>query len=164
VTRVHFGAGLTVLWLGLAGCSGPPTVQLATPNGPEILYSPQPAMPQGGPGGAIPPPANLMPGAPPPAQPVSRNGTYTGAATLMSNYGNMCQDTVPIVGFHVSGNRVRFGRFRGTIDGDDGLQMVYNQQWILGQFEGATFHGHVTFWGRQGPGCTYLLNLERTSA
>ena len=50
------------------------------------------------------------------------------------------------------------------IDGDDGLQMVYNQQWILGQFEGATFHGHVTFWGRQGPGCTYLLNLERTSA
>ncbi len=70
----------------------------------------------------------------------------------------------PVVGFHVSGNRVRFGRFRGTIDGDDGLQMVYNQQWILGQFEGATFHGHVTFWGRQGPGCTYLLNLERTSA
>jgi hypothetical protein len=124
-------------------------VLLSTPNGPETLYSPQPAMPQGGSGGAIPPPANLMPGAPPPGQPVSRNGTYTGAATLLSDYGNMCQRTVPVVGFHVSGN---------------GLQMVYDQQWILGQFEGATFHGHVTFWGRQGPGCTYLLNLERTSA
>ncbi len=165
VARVQLVAGLTVLWLGLAGCSGPPTVQLATPNGPQVLFSPQPAMPQGGPAGTIPPPANLMPGAAPsPAQPVSRNGTFTGSANLMSSYGNMCQETVRVVGFRVSGNRVRFGRFHGTIDSNDGLQMVSNQQWIVGQFEGATFHGQVTFWTREGPGCTYVLSLERTSA
>jgi hypothetical protein len=161
VTRVVFGAGVAVLWLGLAGCSGPPTVQLATPNGPQVLFAPQPAMPQEG---AIPPPANLMPSAPPPGQPVNRNGTFTGTANLMSSYGNMCQETVPVVGFRVSGNRVRFGRFHGTIDSNDGLQMVSNQQWIVGQFEGATFHGQVTFWTREGPGCTYVLSLQRTSA
>ena len=85
----------------------------------------------------------------------------------MSSYGNMCQETVPVVGFRVSGNRVRFGRFHGTIDSNDGLQMVSNQQWIVGQFEGATFHGQVTFWTREGPGCTYVLSLaahQRLSA
>jgi hypothetical protein len=118
-------------------------------------------MPQNG---AIPPPANLLPDAPPTGQPVSRDGTYTGSANLMVNYGNLCQETVPVVGFRVSGDRVRFGRFRGTIDSNDGLQMVSNQQWIVGQFEGATFHGQVAFWTREGPSCTYVLSLQRISA
>jgi hypothetical protein len=157
VARIHLLFGLTALCLALPGCSGPPTVLLATPNGPQTLYAPSPAMPNG----AVPPPPGLTA---PPSQPVSRNGTYTGTASVLSTYGNQCQETVPVVGFRVRGNKVRFGRFYGTIDPSDGLQMTYDTQWIVGQFEGATFHGQVTFWGRSGPGCTYLLNLQRTSA
>ena len=155
--RVRSVALLSALCLMMSACSGPPTVLLATPNGPQTLYAPPSAMPNG----AVPPPPGLTV---PPSQPVSRNGTYTGTATVLSTYGNQCQETVPVVGFRVRGNAVRFGRFHGTIDPGNGLQMSYDQQWIVGQFEGATFHGQVTFWGRMGPGCTYLLNLQRTSA
>ena len=156
-------AGLAAVCLALSGCSGPPTVVLATPNGPQTLYAPPSS---NMPGGLVAPPPGL--GTPSPQAPAaiggSRNGTYTGTASVLSTYGNQCQETVPVVGFRVRGNSVRFGRFRGTIDPGNGLQMTYNQQWIVGQFEGATFHGQVTFWGASGPGCTYLLNLQRTSA
>jgi hypothetical protein len=62
----------------------------------------------------------------------------------------------------VRGNSVRFGRFRGSIDANNGLQMVYGQDWVIGQFEGATFHGQFDINGNFGaPDCTYLRKLRR---
>ena len=47
---------------------------------------------------------------------------------------------------------------------DGGLQMVFGGTWIVGQFEGATFRGQVDDTGGRwrGPGCTFILTLERT--
>jgi hypothetical protein len=40
--------------------------------------------------------------------------------------------------------------------------MVYGQDWVIGQFEGTTFHGQFDINGSFGaPDCTYLLNLRR---
>ncbi len=73
-----------------------------------------------------------------------------------------------VTGFHVSGNSVRFGGFRGTIDSAGGLQMVHGGQWIVGQFEGTTFNGQFTFPPQNqrrvrasGPGCSFVLSLNR---
>jgi hypothetical protein len=157
-------AGLTIclvpVCMTVFGCSGPPTILLATPTGVEPLYTPAPSMP---PGLAAPPPG-LEPSSPLPAQGVSRNGGYTGTATVLVTGGGLCRETLTVSGFVVRGTRARFGGFRGTIAADGGLQMVYGRDWIVGQFEGATFHGQLDTLGRFGsPGCTYMLNLERTA-
>jgi hypothetical protein len=99
------------------------------------------------------------------AQSINRSGSYTGSATVLASNGYVCQSPVKISGFHVNGNAVRFGGFRGTIDRYNGLQMANRGQWIVGQFDGVTFNGQFTFWSNQlGPRCTYLLNLQRTGA
>jgi hypothetical protein len=143
----------------LFACSGPPTVVLDTPTGPVPLNSPAPAMPTGLAG----PPPGLEPSSPPPAQGISRDGSYTGTATVLDTGGGLCTDARTVSGFAVRGRSARFGGFRGTIADDGALQMVYGQDWVVGQFEGAAFHGQLNIQGRFGsPGCTYLLNLERT--
>ena len=89
----------------------------------------------------------------------------TGTATVLNTAGGLCTDTLKVSGFVVRGTSARFEGFRGTIAADGGLQMIYGQDWIVGQFEGATFHGQLSTMGRFGaPGCTYMLNLERTGA
>jgi hypothetical protein len=61
-----------------------------------------------------------------------------------------------------SSGRFREVRFRGTIAPSGSVQMVYGQDWIFGQFEGATFRGQLDLRGRFGaPGCTYQFSLER---
>jgi hypothetical protein len=48
---------------------------------------------------------------------------------------------------------------------DGGLQIVYGEDWLLGQFDGATFHGQLDIIGRFGSlGCTYTPNPERTGS
>jgi hypothetical protein len=145
----------------LFGCSGAPTVLLDTPTGVVPLNSPAPVMPSG----LAAPPPGLEPSLPIPNQSVNRDGGYTGTATVLNTAGGLCTDTLKVSGFTVRGTSARFGGFRGTIAADGGLQMVYGQDWIVGQFEGATFHGQLSTMGRFGsPGCTYLLNLERAGA
>ena len=53
--------------------------------------------------------------------------------------------------FFVRGNSVRYERFRGRIDANNGLQMINGNQYIIGQFEGATFHGQLNLPGGSGP-------------
>lgn len=154
-------ARLAGLGLILAGCSGqPPNVVFDTPSGPVPLNGPASNTTSG-----PPPPPGMEPTQPAEARPVSRDGIYTGTATVLITNGNVCQDTFRVYGFHVNGNKVRFGGFRGTIQPDDGLQMVFGAQWIIGRFDGAVFHGQVAFVGPYGsPGCTYELTLRRTGA
>jgi hypothetical protein len=159
--RSDLKACLVATCLLLFGCSGPPTVLLDTPTGVVPLSSPAPVTS----GGLAAPPPGLEPASPPPAQGVSRDGGYTGTATVLDTAGGLCTDTLKVSGFAVRGNSARFGGFRGTIGPDGGLQMVYGQDWIIGQFEGATFHGQLSTMGRfDSPGCTYMLNLERIGA
>jgi hypothetical protein len=155
-------AGISTMFLMLAGCSGrAPTVIFAGPNGPVVLNSPSSAMP----GGQVGPPPGMEPMGPAFVQSSNRSGSYTGSATVLASNGYACQSPVKISGFHVNGNAVRFGGFRGRIDPYNGLQMANRGQWIVGQFDGATFNGQITFWSNQlGPRCTYLLNLQRTGA
>ena len=155
---------LVALCMLLSGCSGnngwqPPTVILDTAAGPATLLSSTPSMP----GGSVGLPPGLKNTAPSnPTQPLSRDGTYVGTAVPLDTGGGLCIVTQQVSGFHVQGNSVRFGGFRGTIDTNNGLQMVSRRDWIVGQFEGDTFHGQMDATGRLNtPGCTYMMTFQR---
>jgi hypothetical protein len=160
--RAGLRACLVPACLVVVSCSGVPNVVLDTPTGPVALNSPAPAMP----GGLVgPPPGMDVTQSPGPAAPknVGRDGTYTGTAEPLNTGGGMCTSTQAVGAFIVRGASVRYGGFRGRIAADNGLQMVYGQDWIVGQFEDATFHGQLSIQGRFGsPGCTYMLSLGRT--
>ena len=145
-----------VACLLLAHCSGNnalqvPNVVLATPAGIAPIYTPSAPLP-------LPPPVQ-------PAQPPDHSGTYAGIAEPLSTGGGLCIRPIHIGGFQVQGNAVRFGRFSGTIDPQFGLQMAYAGQWIIGQFEGASFHGQLEVPARPrfGLGCSYVVTLRRIS-
>jgi hypothetical protein len=122
------------------------------------IYAPAPAMP----GGAIGPPPGMQASLPTSGQVVDRSGNYAGTAVPLDTGGGICIQTRKVGDFFVRGNSVRYGRFHGTIDADSGLQMVYGRQWIIGQFDGATFHGQLDLpGGFNSAGCTYMLSLER---
>jgi hypothetical protein len=163
--RVGVRACLVSACFALFGCTvqtglPAPNVILDTPTGPVPLNSPAPVPP----GGALAvPPPNLMPTLPAPAQAVSRDGTYSGRAEVLSTNGGSCTTGMDVTNFRVHGDSVRFGQFWGTIAPDGGLQMAFRGTWIVGQFEGATFRGQADFNGRWGaPGCTFMLTLDRT--
>jgi hypothetical protein len=147
--------------LGLPGCSGqPPLVMLDTPTGPVTLNAPEPTMA----GGMAGPPPGLEPAAAMsvPGSAVGRDGSYAGTADVLMTDGGLCIVNQPVRNFRVRGDSVRYGGFRGRIAPDGGLQMAYGEDWIVGQFDGATFHGQLDQQGRfESPGCTYMLNLQR---
>src|ERR1700760_1091036 len=137
---------------------GPPTVIYDTPFGGSQVSSggQQPAPPGGD--LAIPPPGlEAHPSAP--LTVADRNGTYAGAADVLTTGGGMCLSNRRVTNFRVHGNAVQFGEFHGTVGEDGGLQMVFRSVWITGRFRGGTFRGQLSENG--GIGCTYLLALER---
>ena len=110
-------------------------------------------------GPAAPPGFDAAMSTPGPA--VVRDGTYGGTADVLMTHGGLCLENKRVKDFHVQGNKVRYGGFRGTIAPDGMLQMAYGQDWIVGQFAGATFQGHLDVPGRIGdPGCSYMLKLQ----
>jgi hypothetical protein len=114
------------------------------------------------PAGGVAPP-NLAPARPAAAGAVTLAGTYSGSMQVLVVNGNQCKNSTPVHDFTVTGNRVRFGGFRGTILPDGSLQMTYGDIWIVGRFNGLSFHGQVSFPGSfDSPGCTYLMDLHRT--
>jgi hypothetical protein len=157
-------AGVSCVLLGvlLAGCSGTaPTVLLDTPTGVTPVFTPPPALP----GAFAGPPPGLDNPLTSPAPSGDRSGTYAGTAVPLETGGGLCIANQPVSGFRVRGNSVRYRGFRGTIAPDGGVQMVYGQDWIFGQFEGPTFRGQLDLYGRFGaPGCTYMFSLEREGA
>jgi len=157
--RLHHTRASLALCLLLASCGGGPAVLLDTPTGVTPIYTPSSDMP----GGLVAPPPGLANSLPPPAQSANRNGTYSGTAVPLDTGGGICVSNQQVGNFRVRGNSVRYGGFRGRIQPDGGLQMVYGQNWIIGQFEGATFHGQLDLNARfNEQGCTYMLSLQRT--
>jgi hypothetical protein len=141
--------------------SGPPTVIRSTPFGSQVVSGGQPVVQPGGTLAA--PPAGLEPNRPPAAA-VDRSGIYGGTAVPLNTGGGLCITNQTISGFKVNGNSVRWGRFRGTIAADNGLQMVNGDTWVFGQFVGNRFDGQISTISRlRGPGCSFMMSLERTS-
>lgn len=142
------------------GCAGGPSVVLDTPTAVRPIYTPPAAMP----GGNIGPPPGMDTSLPPPTQAVDRSGSYAGTAVPLGTAGGICLQTKRVSNFIVRGDRVRFGGFRGRIEADNGLQMVYGGTWITGQFEGATFSGQLQEAGAfNSEGCSYMLSLQRVA-
>jgi hypothetical protein len=132
-----------------------------TPAGATLIHSPA----QGMPGGGIGPPPGMQASLPVPGQMLDRSGNYAGTAVPLDTGGGICMQSQEVGNFFVQGNSVRYGRFRGRIDANNGLQMVNGNQWIIGQFEGATFHGQLDLTGGFNfSGCTYMLSLQRMSS
>ena len=141
---------LAVGCLFLVTCSGSPSM---TPN--TSAATPSPAAPSA-----------TNPSAPAHPQTIDRSGNYAGTAQPMNTGGGACIRPLRVTNFRVSGDSVRFGGFRGTIDSAGGLQMAHSEQWIVGQFEGTTFHGQLTLPPQRrfrtiGPDCSYVLSLDR---
>jgi hypothetical protein len=168
--RFHSTAvSLTILG-PLLGCSagGPQLPTVTFNSGPVVVPvtapSQQQATGQPMPGGMIGPPPGMEPPAPSAPRPAGRSGTYAGVMEPFSTAGGdiNCMNSIKVTGWHVYGNRVRFGGFHGTIDAAEGLQMAFGGDWIVGQFEGPTFQGQViSSGGRFGPGCSFTLSLQR---
>ena len=116
------------------------------------------------PAGRIPPPPSPDISSAARLSPIHRDGNYAGTAVPLDAGGGICISNHRVGNFRVRGNAVRYGGFRGRIAPDGGLQMAYGRDWIVGQFEGATFHGQLDLNGRFGvPGCTYMLTLDRVA-
>src|SRR5262245_35024661 len=151
-------ATFSIICLVLFGCSGGPSVVMDTPTGVTPIYTPPPDMP----GGGIGPPPGMQTSLPVPSQMGDRTGRYAGTAVPLNTGGGTCLETQKVDNFVVRGNSVRYGPFRGRIDANNGLQMVNGNEWIVGQFDGATFRGQLdlpsTF---NFLGCSYMFSLER---
>ncbi|HME25134.1 MAG TPA: hypothetical protein VKI44_28045 [Acetobacteraceae bacterium] len=140
---------LPIVLIGLAG-AGCTITTTPTGTGPTAITVRQP--------GTLPAPATVAPSqvAPgPPAPPP--NGTFAGVAQLTSSPASGCRREVPIRNFVVSGDRVRFQGFRGTIQPDGSLEMQAGSAFVSGNFDGGRFVG--SFW-RPHPACTYDLVLD----
>ena len=100
-----------------------------------------------------PPPPAAAPGpsGPPPS------GNFAGTARLNSRPGTLCRQELPIRTFTVTGDRVRFQSFRGTIQPGGFLEMQAGPSFISGSFQGGRFVG--SYW-QPHPGCTYDLDLN----
>ena len=145
-------AALTLLGCTVQSGLPGPSLILGTPVGPVPLSPSAPGVWLGPPGSS-------------PGQAVSRDGSYAGSAVAMITDGGLCTKPLAISGLVVKGSSAEYGRFHGTIDADGGLQMVSAGDWIVGQFGGAAFRGQLSVPGPLWtPGCTYLVNLERTGA
>ena len=141
------GCGLlTVGCTAISRDGGPPALIYSTPFGSSQIYP------------SVPPPVQT-----PPVTPAERSGTYSGTAVPLDTAGGRCISNKAVRGFRVRGNKVRWGGFRGTIAPDNGLQMIYGRTWVIGQFVGQTFQGQIsTDTGIRGPGCSFVMTLERT--
>jgi len=135
-------AGLLAAVLALAGCQASP------PAVPEAVTTPPPA--------AIEP----LPAAP--ALPAGWDGEYTGVGHLLVAPGGQihCPRQISITGMTVSGNRARFGDYRGRVNADGTVRMVLGQSWITGRLANERFEGTLF---RPHPGCRYRMVLERAA-
>jgi hypothetical protein len=132
-----------------------PNVVLDTPTGTTPIYT---APPPGMPLGQVGSPPGLDSPLPGQAQATGsdRSGNYAGTAVPLETGGGVCIETERVTNFRVRGNRVSFGRFHGTISSDGGLQMPDGQDWIVGQFAGATFRGRFCQRSCQAVACLQL--------
>jgi hypothetical protein len=96
----------------------------------------------------------------PPSSPLGHSGRYNGKMQALVSAGARCTEFRPVEGFRVDGRSVAYGPFRGRIANDGSLQMIYGQNWVVGQFGPGIFRGTITY---QVPPCQYAMLLQRTA-
>ena len=141
------------------------TVQMSrTPGGGMTVTHMEVRQPGSAPRTILP----SQPAAPaPPFTPGSLDGVYSGIASQLGTAGGRCLTDQKVTNFRVSGDTVRWGGFRGTIDRNGGVQIVHGRDWLYGEFIGTQFSGVLERTGiggigsRQNPGCSYRLLLQR---
>jgi len=94
------------------------------------------------------------------------DGVYTGTAVVKANTNFACGEQIPLGGFRVDGNTIRFGGFRGKVEPDGSASLSFGRNQMNGRFTGNTFHGEVTLitgshldW----VSCTYRADLSRVA-
>ncbi len=98
---------------------------------------------------AIPPRPSLPSGPPP-------SGRFSGTGTLANSAGSGCRRQIPMAGMVVTGTRVRYQGFRGTIQPDGFVRMQAGDRHLYGFFDSTQFTGHL--W-QPHPECTYDVIL-----
>jgi hypothetical protein len=161
-------AALAAALIALGGCTYQGPVTGGGTTTVTLLPGRVPPMPNGQqlPGGAI---GNS-------SVPAFEQGTYRGTAQALTNFGANCPNTFEIDNFVVNGRNVTFStflttisatgrstrlanvRFDGDVEPDGGLRLQWRNFFLIGQFQGPHFTGHL--WQPQ-PGCTYLVNVSR---
>lgn len=134
---------IVLIGLAASGCtatSGGPGGATVTVRQPGTLPTP-----------AAAPQATPRPAGPPPS------GTFAGVGRLSNTPSSGCRREVDINGFVVTGDRVRFQGFRGTINPGGFLEMQAGRSFISGSFQGGRFTG--SYW-QPHPGCTYDIDLN----
>ena len=144
-SRLRYGALTALVSFAGSGCTY--TTDLSAPG--TLAVQPLGALP------SLPPPASRPAVTDPIELPPS--GTYEGTAIAVNNPGGGCTRLIQIRRFVVSGDRVRYLAFRGTIQESRHLRMQAGHNFIHGDFEGSRFVGR--FWRRQ-PSCIYHLELD----
>lgn len=137
-------SGLLILLIGLVGSGCTYTTDGMSPG--SVTFRQPGTLPSL----ATSPPSQASPTPPP-------DGTFAGAAQLSSSPGSLCRREIPIRNFMVTGNRVRFQGFRGTIQPDMSVEMQAGGSFLYGSFDGGRFIG--SFW-RPHPACSYILLLD----
>jgi hypothetical protein len=161
VVSLVLGVGLAAICFCLPGCS-----ESSSSQAPRVdVTNPSSSVPSSSVPGTPAQPGQRS-SQPTPNRAVDRSGTYAGTATPFNTGGGACIATRTVSGFRVQGTAVRFGQFRGTIAADNGLQMTFREQWIVGQFDGPTFSGQWDIPNRTrgrwvGPNCSFMLSLQR---
>jgi hypothetical protein len=134
-------AALLLLGIAIAGCT-------ATTNGSTSTLTINTP-------GTIPPHARITPlpviNGPPP------NGTFSGVGRLSNSVGSGCRTEIPVNGMVVTGSRVRWQGFRGTISAGGLIDLQAGSRFLYGTFDGPSFVGHL--W-QPHPACTYDLTLN----
>jgi hypothetical protein len=96
----------------------------------------------------------------PPTGPYGHEGLYAGEMQVLNSAGARCAQFHRTEGFRVSGRSVAYGAFRGRITDNGSLQMIYGQNWVVGQFGPGLFRGTITY---QVPPCRYAMLLRRVA-
>ena len=89
------------------------------------------------------------------------DGVYQGTGYLTDpGLRAACDLHLALKPMKVAGGHVEFGDVTGWVQPNGYLQMVYGQQWFVGQFQRTQFRGTVSI---PGLPCTYRLEMNRVS-
>jgi hypothetical protein len=132
-------AGAMVMLLA-AGCS----VKTDLQGNSAVRINPLP--------GRLPAPTAAAPAAPTPVP----DGRFSGTGTLTASVASGCQRQRPFNNLVVSGTRVRWQGFRGTIDQTGFARLQSGDRFLYGFFDGPRFAGHYC---QPHPDCTWDVVL-----
>jgi len=103
----------------------------------------------------------------PPPGPLPANGAwegrYQGWAKAPPGSGMRCQQDVKVSNFYVTGNRISFGQYFGTVQPSGEAVLSAIDPVIMGRFSAGVFTGRGRI-EESEPGCSYEFTLARVAS